>query len=279
MGYVGSFGGFVAAVRSLVRTVQAVAYFGWFGVELAVGNPKTRKERAFYLNRFCARMMRAFHIRFTVEGEFPKSGVVISNHTGYVDILLYAALSPLVYCAKAEMEHWFFIGWLTRMVGTVFVDRGAGGAAQKAAGGMEGAEAEGVPVVFFPEGTTSNGTVVLPFRTGLLAVSLQARQPMTPAFLRYTIEQDNGPDITVEKDVAFWGEGANMWTHIWKFLGLKGIHAFVKIADAPIQFSRPDVDRKVAAVEARAAVVRMAPETVQVASRVWDGKAAVVDYK
>jgi 1-acyl-sn-glycerol-3-phosphate acyltransferase len=233
-------------------------YFAWFGLELVVRRPKTRRGRARWLHRLCAAMMRGFDVKLTVEGSFPKQGVLISNHTGYLDILAYAAMSPVVYCAKGEMESWPVLGWMATMAGTVFVDRGAGGSAERAKSGMRAAEEDRIPVVFFPEGTTSNGQQILPFRSGLLAVSLEAQQPVTAAFIRYTLDVDNGPGVKVEDDVCFWGDDANMLKHIYKFVGLEGAHAWVRIASEPIQFSGPAIDRKQAAAEAREAVLALA---------------------
>ncbi len=249
---------FVAVIRSVARSIKAVVFFGWYGLELVVKRPKTRCERAQWLNRFCQALQRAFNVTFTVEGSFPARGVLISNHTGYLDIMAYAALKPVVYCAKAEMESWPFLGWMTTMAGTVFVDRGAGGSAEKARGGMKAAEDAGIPVVFFPEGTTSNGQEILPFKTGLLAISLEAQQPITAAYIRYTLDVDNGPGVTVEDDVCFWGEDAPMFRHIFKMVGLRGVHGWVKIASEPIRFSHSDIDRKQAAVEARDAILALA---------------------
>ncbi len=218
------------------------------------------------LSAFCRALQRTFKIEFTVEGHFPKRGVLISNHTGYLDILAYAAMNPVVYCAKGEMENWPLIGWITTMVGTVFVDRGAGGSAERAVKGMHAAAKAGIPVVFFPEGTTSNGQQVLEFKTGLLAKSLEAQQPITVAFISYTLEKDNGPGITVTDDVAFWGVDASMLKHIFKMVSLSGVHGHVRIADAPIRFSGEDIDRKQAAAEAREAMLALAPPAVQAAS-------------
>jgi len=249
----------VAVIRSVVRSIKAVAYFGIYGIELAVTQPKTRRQRAEWLHRFCSAMMKAFDVTATVEGELPGSGVIICNHTGYLDIVTIASLKPVVYCAKAEMEHWFFLGWMTRMCGTVFVDRGAGGSADKATAGMQAAAAEGVPVAFFPEGTTSNGQQVLEFRTGLLAKSLEAQQPITAAYISYTLDKDNGPGVTVEDNVCFWGDDVGMFQHIFKFCGLQGTHVWVRIAPEPIQFSEAILDRRVAADEAREAVLELMP--------------------
>ena len=260
----------MAVLRSVVRSIKAAAYFAWYGLDLAIRNPKTRRDRAAWLSKFCKAMLGAFDVKLTVEGEFPKSGVLISNHTGYLDIVVYAAQSAAVYCAKAEMEKWFFLGWMTKMTGTVFIDRGSGGSAERAKAGMRAAEEEGVPVIFFPEGTTSSGEQVLPFRSGLLAVSLAAQQPITAAFVRYTLDEDNGPGVTVENDVCYWGDDAPMLPHIFKFMSLKGVHAWVKIASEPIRFSSASgdgqLDRKRSAIEAREAVLSLASDAVRVAS-------------
>jgi len=244
----------------VVRSIKAVTFFGWYGLELAVSRPQTRRQRSAWLHRFCGALQRNFDVRLTVEGTFPERGVLISNHTGYCDILAYAAMSPMVYCAKAEMEKWPFLGWMTTMAGTVFVDRGAGGSAERAKAGMKAAEDEGVPVTFFPEGTTSNGEQILPFKSGLLAQALEAQQPVTAAYIRYTLDVDNGPDVTVQDDVCFWGDDAKMLKHIFKFVGLQGTHVWVRIAPEPIRFSEPNLDRRVMASEAREAVVALAPE-------------------
>ena len=249
----------MAGIRSIVRSIKAVLFFLGFGLELVVLRPRTRVQRAAWLHRFCAAMIRGFGIVLTVEGEFPKGGVLISNHTGYLDILAYAAMSDVVFCAKAEMEKWPLLGWMAMMAGSVFIDRGAGGSSERAKAGMEAAEKEGVPVLFYPEGTTSNGLQVLPFRSGLIAVSLEAKQPITAAYIRYTLDKDNGPGVSVADNVSFWGDDVNMLTHIYTLLGIQGIHAWVKIAPEPIQFSPAALeDRKVAAFECREAVLAVA---------------------
>jgi hypothetical protein len=65
--------------------------------------------------------------------------------------------------------------------------------------------------------------------------------------------------VTVEDDVCFWGDDANMLKHIYKFCGLQGTHVWVRIAPKPIQFSEKILDRRVAADEAREAVLELMP--------------------
>ena len=231
-------------------------YFGRACLELLVRRPRNVREGAEWLHRFCSSVLRAFEVELRVEGTLPARGALISNHTGYLDIFAYGALGPVVYCAKAEMEGWPVIGFMTRAAGSVFVERGAGGSAARAAAGMRAAAEAGVPVVFFPEGTTTNGTGLLPFRTGLLAQALAAGEPVTAAYIGYALDAGN-ERATVEDDVCFCGD-ASMLKHIFRFMGLQGVHASVRIAEGPILFSGGETDRKEAAVEAREAVLRVA---------------------
>ncbi|MGA1981906.1 MAG: lysophospholipid acyltransferase family protein [Acidobacteriaceae bacterium] len=200
--------------------------------------------------------MSSFGIIVRCQGTPPERGVVISNHLGYLDIIAFAALHPCVFVAKSEISHWPFLGWMTTMAGTVYVDRGRGGSANRAAGGMQAAEDAGIPVVFFPEGTTSNGASVLKFHSGLLVKSLEAAQPIRAAYLRYQLTQDNGPGVTVEDDVNFCDD-TPLLKHIFRLLGLRGIEVDVRYADSPIAFSEGPDQRKLLAADARAAVMEL----------------------
>jgi lyso-ornithine lipid O-acyltransferase len=243
--------------RAVGRSFRLVGMFVVAGTELAVKRPQTREQRADWLHRFCARAMRGMGIEIDVVGRFPERGSVISNHLSYVDIVVFAALHPCVFVSKAEIAAWPVVGWMTTMSGTVYVARGHGGSAMKARRGMQDTVDAGLPVVFFPEGTTTNGSQMLKFHSGLLAQAMQGSGPVTAAHVRYRLVADNGPGVSVADDVCYWGD-RNMLAHIFTFLGLRGVRAEVRFADGPIAFSSDGVHRKLAAVEARAAVAALA---------------------
>ena len=243
--------------RAVGRSFRLAGMFVVAGTELAVKRPQTREQRADWLHRFCARAMRGMGIEIDFVGRFPERGSVISNHLSYVDIVVFAALHPCVFVAKAEIAAWPVVGWMTTMSGTVYVARGHGGSAMKARRGMQDTVDAGLPVVFFPEGTTTNGRQMLKFHSGLLAQAMLGGGPVTAAHVRYSLVADNGPGVSVADDVCYWGN-RNMLAHIFKFLGLRGVRAEVRFADGPIAFSSDGVHRKLAAVEARAAVAALA---------------------
>jgi 1-acyl-sn-glycerol-3-phosphate acyltransferase len=227
------------------------------GTELVVKRPATREQRADWLHRFCARGIRGMGIEIRVEGKFPERGAVISNHLSYLDIVVFAALHPCVFVSKEEVRRWPVVGWMTTMSGTVYVARGHGGSAMRARKGMQAVLDAGLPVVFFPEGTTSNGTHLLKFHSGLLSQVIAGGAPVTAAYLQYSFGEDNGPNVSVADDVCYWGD-RKMLAHIFKFLALRGVRAEVRFAEEPIAFSSDGLHRKRAAVEARSAVEALA---------------------
>jgi lyso-ornithine lipid O-acyltransferase len=119
---------------------------------------------------------------------------------------------------------------------------------------LQSAMEQGVPVVFFPEGTTTNGEQLLEFRSGLLAQVMELGEEVTAGYLQYSLGEGNDPGVNVQNDVAYWGD-MSMGPHLFKLLGLKNVKAKIWFADEPIAFSSDDVDRKVAAVEAREAML------------------------
>lgn len=158
--------------------------------------------------------------------------------------------------AKTEVRGWPLLGWLTAQAGTVYVERGGG---PKTYPGVNAAMAEayrgGLPVLFFPEGTTTDGMYpdggVMPFRRGLFHSVLNNEVPLRVAALRYLLMEANA-GATVERDICWWGD-MEFAAHMFAFLGLRGVRAEVRFGDEIM--SRDD--RWVLSEGARAAVVEM----------------------
>lgn len=242
--------------RSVGRSFQLAGYFVRFGAELLIQRPSTREARAEWLHRFAASALDGLGVEIITHGRFPAHGTVISNHLGYLDIVVFAALHPCVFVSKAELASYPVLGWMTTMAGTVYVARGHGGSALKARSELDAAFAADLPVVFFPEGTTTNGSSMLKFRGGLLAQVRAAGAPVTAAHLCYHLDEENR-DATVADDICYWGDDVTLLPHIFRILGLKGIRAEVRFAEDPISFSSPSEQRKRAANEAWVAVAEL----------------------
>jgi 1-acyl-sn-glycerol-3-phosphate acyltransferase len=248
----------LASLRSVMRVGAVVGTFAMGFFELQLTRPKTPQARAEWLHRFCARAAKRFGIAIEVVGKFPERGALISNHLSYIDIIVLAAIHPCVFASKAEIASWPVVGWMTTMAGTVYVHRGRGGSAERARAGMIATARAGVPMVFFPEGTTTNGeTGMLKFHSGLLAQAMSTDEEVTAAYLRYSLGGGNDANASVANDICFWGD-ETMWPHMFRFLNLRNVKAQVRFGDGPIRFSNDVLHRKLAAAEAREAVLALA---------------------
>lgn len=207
-------------------------------VRHALGLVHDGAEGAVWIHRWCRRIVRCMGIGYEVEGELPGSAAaagerfesVVCNHLSYIDILLMSAVRPFCMVAKTEVRAWPLLGWLTAQAGTVYVDRGG---KPETYPGVNAAMAEayrsGLPVLFFPEGTTTDGLLpegVLPFRRGLFHSVLKDDVQVRTAAIRYEIAEEN-EDATVANDVCWWGD-AEFVPHMWRFLGLRGVRAAVR---------------------------------------------------
>lgn len=254
----------MAFLKKLVRGAKIVWVFASSLTEVMIRRPTDRRARAAWMTSFCRRVLRAAGVSWSTSGTVPTAGAVVSNHLTYVDILIHGALRPCVFVSAIETRRMPVIGWMSMMAGTVYVTRGAGGSAAKAAGGMAEGFRDGLPVVFFPEGGTSVGDQpLMPLHSGLLAAALQDRAPVTPGFLRYTLSsQDVAAGRSTREDVH-WGS-QTLPAHLWNLLGLHGVHCTISFAETPIPYSAEALaNRKIAANETRAAILQLAGAQIE----------------
>jgi 1-acyl-sn-glycerol-3-phosphate acyltransferase len=245
--------------RQVFRSLRVVFIFLFGMLELVIKRPHTRPERAAWLSKFCGQLLRAANMTYSVVGTPPQHGAIISNHLNFTDILVHSAIHPVVFVSKAELRKTPVLGWVSMMSGTQYVERGAGGSAEKAAQGMAKGFRDGLPIVFFPEGTTGTGEVpAMPFRSGLIAQTLDAQQPMTPAFIHYDVSQEDLAAGRSARGNIFWGP-ETLLNRLWAITALKSIHATIYFASEPIVFTQAALaNRKIAAAACRDAVRALA---------------------
>ena len=111
--------------------------------------------------------------------------MLVMNHTSWIDIYVVHTLRAAHFVAKAEIAGWPVIGYLTARTGTVFIERGKRRAVRDANQRVASILAEGGFVAVFPEGTTTDGTTLLPFHANLMQPVIEAAIPLVPAALRY----------------------------------------------------------------------------------------------
>jgi len=189
----------------------------------------------------------ALGISFRVEGSPPAGPVLIAaNHLSYLDIVLVSAALPAAFVAKREIESWPFFGPLSKMGGAIFVDRASRANAWDTADTMAKRLDSGVPVVLFPEGTSTDGSEVLRFHSTLFAPAVESGIAVVPAAVFYERK-----GAGTERDLCWFGDDAFL-PHLMRVLRVEGFTAVVR-------FGPPEIypDRQTAAWRAHDAVSAM----------------------
>ena len=185
----------------------AVAFFCLCAlVENAITIPffaKSRRlhARAAWLRRWSRFACRVVGIRVTTRGSVPRSGLLVCNHLSYLDVIVLSSAQPCVFVAKRDVAAWPLFGWLARAAGTIFVDRERRLASADVVDLVREAVAGGSLVVLFPEGTSSDGSTVLPFKSALLESAVELRCPVAAAAIEYALD-----DGSVADEVCYWGD-------------------------------------------------------------------------
>lgn len=203
------------------------------------------RSRAQWLQRWAKWIGRGIGLKSTLRGSPVAEGLLISNHVSYLDILVLASHQPMVFVSKAEVRRWPILGWITSMGGTLYLDRGSRVAAARMSKDLGDVLSQGVPVAFFPEGTSTSGEQVLEFHSSLFSHAAETLVMVVPAGIRYRLE-----DGSVANEVAFWGDMSFM-PHFLNLLTKTRIQAELHMG-VPLE---KDSDRKQLARAARTAVV------------------------
>ena len=154
--------------------------------------------------------------------------MIVSNHLSYLDILVFSAALPCVFVSKAEVERWVIIGRYARWAGTVFVRRHDRPDAARANVSVAESLNYDVPVVLFPEGTTTDGHRILRFHSTMLQPAVDAGTQVTPCAIAYELD-----DGDVAEEVCWWGD-MTLLPHVWNLLGKKAIRARIAFGEASV---------------------------------------------
>jgi lyso-ornithine lipid O-acyltransferase len=212
--------------------------------------PLTPERRAQWIQRSARDFLAVLGIGWKTEGKPPASGLLVSNHLSYLDILSLAATVPCCFVSKIEVASWPIFGSLARGGATIFLDRASGASARLAAEQMAQRLQCPVPVLLFPEGTSTDGSHVLRFHARLFQPAIQTRAPITAAAIRYRSEEGG------EERELCWYANAPFLPHLWKVLGLRGFSACIHFGEPRLY-----ADARSAARETQAAVERARRES------------------
>lgn len=187
--------------------------------------------------------------------------LLAANHASWIDISAYSAVIPLSFVAKREVGTWPLIGFFARLQHSVFVDRARRGATADQADSIGRRLADGDTIVLFPEGTTSDGNQVLPFRSSLFGAARTALDEagveavfVQPVAIAYT-HMLGLPLGRSGRSIVSWVGDQDLVPHAKDLLAASDFDVSIVFGE-PIRFDR-GTDRKKVSLETEKAVRRL----------------------
>lgn len=191
----------------------------------------TPARRRALVQRWSARLLRVLHVHCRVQGPLGPDGgnlLIVANHVSWLDVFVLNAVSPVRFVAKAELARWPLAGRLARDAGTLFIERAHRRDTHRVNQIVTEALARGDVVALFPEGTTSDGATVMPFKSSLLQSIVDAGGQVQPLALRYRT-----PDGARSSAPAYVGEDTFM-ASFWRVCAMPALQVdIVPLARVP----------------------------------------------
>jgi len=149
----------------------------------------TKRQQEKIIQFWCKRLLSIFEIKVEVQGlnSFlynQKQYLIVANHISWMDIIVIQSIKPSIFVAKSDVASWPLFGWVAQMTGTIFIKREKVSDIKKALKKMKRRLIKR-SVCIFPEGTSTNGRYLLPFKSNLFQSSIDTNKSILPLCLRY----------------------------------------------------------------------------------------------
>lgn len=210
---------------------------------LRLRGPISMERRALWGQQTARLILACVGIRCRIEGTPPTHGLVVANHLSIIDALILSADMPCFFVAKIEVGGLSFFGKAARSGGTIFLDRSSMASAMSVADQMRERFKLQVPVLLFPEGTSTDGSKLLPFHPRLIDPATSSGVEITTATVSYILD-----DGTPERALCWYGDEP-FGTHLLKVIGVAGFTAMVRFGEPRVY-----TDRRAAADSTRAEI-------------------------
>ena len=235
----------LASVVTIIVQTTILSVLRLRGKRIALAYPKS-----FHYQ--CCKMVG---LNVIVEGE-PLHGdhiVYMGNHVSYFDVQAMGSLVKGTFIAKKDIESWPFFGLMGKMGQTIYMSRNPADAARESQMLDERLKAPS-PVIIFPEGTSSNGSSVLPFKSSLFELFLNKNITIQPFTISIMSVNGKTPVTTEMRDHYAWHGDMDLVPHLWNFVKSKG--ATIKITFQNPIATHSFKDRKLLCDVCHAAVVK-----------------------
>ncbi len=211
----------MVSLKAGIRLARALLHVlvGFFTILLVFPRIE-QEEREHRIQVWSAKMLACIGIELRVTGKAMVPGplLLVANHISWLDITSLHAARFCRFVSKADIKQWPLIGRLATGVGTLFIERESRRDAMRVVHHMTDSLRQGDVIGVFPEGTTSDGTSLLPFHANLLQAAIVAEVPVQPVaitFIDASTGQRSAAPCYVDDDTLMGS--------IWRTLCASGI--------------------------------------------------------
>lgn len=190
-------------MSKFIRILRVGLHLGWGFVLLILttpGNKRLRRARAARI--WCRQALDIIGIEVVVEGEIQAGCLQVANHITWLDVPVMMSSGCRGFVSKSEVARWPLVGRLARSVDTVFIERGAW-QTEAARNEMVRRLQEGENVLFFPEGTTTDGQHIRQFHARLFEAALATGTQVQPIAIHYEVPGGDYDAVPYINDVNF----------------------------------------------------------------------------
>ena len=218
-----------------------------------------------YVQYFCRRLCEVFNIEVEVHGIIPREPALwVSNHISWLDVAVLGSGARIFFLAKAEVERWPILGKLAKGGGTLFIKRGSGDSIRIREQITEFLKQD-IPVLFFPEATTTDGRKVKKVHGRLLGAAIEAQRPVQVCVICY-VNQNGELDLVA----PFIGE-MTFAEHVQRVLEMPKVTAHlmtlpaISVEGHTVDSLTKEVDRQMRAglAKLQQKVLTVLPETAE----------------
>lgn len=224
-----------AVLKLLLIVLYTLGLYGifvtvWAGIKLF--GLRIEPWRNFILSIWSAGVCRILNLHIRTRGTPPDPPFfLVSNHLSYTDIFAYYRTLRCTFIAKQEVRFWPVIGFITKTMGVIFVNRKRKRDITRVNNLVSVGINRDQGIVLFPEGRTSSGKEVLPFRSSLLEHPASAGFPVHYASIYYQTSTDEDPAYL---SVCWWGNDS-FFRHFYKLATLGRIDCTLTFGSQTVQ--------------------------------------------
>ena len=209
-------------------------------IPIAITKSPYEPLRNFFMTIWSRGMLWLFNVHIHLKGTIPDPPFfLVSNHLSYLDVIVYYSILKATFIAKMDVKSWPVLGFLIQSMGVIFINRKKRSDVRRVNELISSNLNKYQGIILFPEGTTSPGEIVLPFRASLLEYPAANNLAVHFSAIRYQTGKNDPPAYEY---VSWWGD-MDFFRHLYQMATLKQINAKIVFGSETIH----DNDRKLLA--------------------------------